>query len=91
MKKIVIPAGPAVDAFVNYPFGGGIIDSKVLGVSVLVSYDGGTSKVPPSYRDAAGLEYNVQVQFNGVTILNKAGNSALLGGKPTTILVTYEE
>lgn len=92
MKKIIIPAGPAVDGLATYPFGSGITDSKVLGVDVLMKYDNaGTSKIPPSYRDAAGYEYNIQIQFNGVTIINKPGNSANIGAKQITILVTYEE
>ena len=91
MKKLIIPAGPAVNAFANYPFGSGITDSKVLGIEVLMRYDASTSKIPPGYVDAAGYEYNVQVQFNGVTIINKVGNSGNIGGKPISIIVTYEE
>lgn len=91
MKKIIIPAGPAVDGSGNYPFGGGITDSKILGIEVLMKYDASTSRIPPSYRDAAGYEYNIQVQFNGVTIINKPGNSANIGSKPITVLITYEE
>jgi trimeric autotransporter adhesin len=91
MKKITIPAGPAVDAVGSYPFGGGITDDKVLGVTVLMQYSAATSKIPPSYRDAAGYEYNIQVQFNGITVINKPGNSANIGGKPITVLITYEE
>lgn len=91
MKKIIIPAGPAVDAVGNYAFGGGITNSKILGINVLMNYDAGTSKIPPSYKDAAGYEYNIQVQFDGVTIINKVGNSINIGGKPITVLITYEE
>ncbi|MBK8785278.1 MAG: hypothetical protein IPN43_01995 [Chitinophagaceae bacterium] len=90
MKKMIIAAGPAVDGFANYPFGGGITDSKILGIDVLLTY-GGTSKIPPGYQDAAGYEYNIQVQFNGVSIINKAGNSANIGAKPITVLITYEQ
>jgi len=91
MKKIIIPAGPAVNAFASYPFGGGITDSKVLGIEVLMRYDGSTSKIPPGYINTAGYEYNIQVQFNGVTVINKAGNSGNIGGKPITVVITYEE
>jgi len=91
MKKIIIPAGPAINANANYPFGGGITDSKVLGIDVLLRYDASTSKIPPGYTDAPGYEYNVQVQFNGVTVINKAGNSGNIGGKPITVVITYEE
>jgi len=92
MKKIIIPVGPGVDGIANFSFGSGITDDKVLGVDVLMKYDNaGPSKIPPSYRDAPGYEYNIQVQFNGITIINKPGNSANIGGKQITILVTYEE
>jgi len=92
MKKIIIPVGPAVDGLATFSFGSGVTDDKVLGVDVLMKYDNaGTSKIPPGYRDAAGYEYNVQVQFNGITVINKPGNSANIGGKQITILVTYEE
>jgi trimeric autotransporter adhesin len=89
MKKMVI-TGPAANANQNYPFGGGLTDSKIIGVQVLLTYSG-TSKIPPAYLDVAGYEYSFQVQFNGITILNKAGNSGNIANKPITILVTYEE
>jgi len=90
MKKILVAAGPAVNGNANYPFGGGITDSKIIGVSVLMTYSG-TTKIPPGYIDVAGYEYNIQVQFNGITLINKNGNSANIGGKPISILITYEE
>jgi trimeric autotransporter adhesin len=90
MKKILVPAGPAVNGNANYLFGGGITDSKIIGVNVLMTYSG-TTKIPPGYIDVAGYEYNIQVQFNGITVINKNGNSANIGGKPISILITYEE
>lgn len=90
MKKILVPVGPAVNGNVNYPFGGGITDSKIIGVNVLMTYSG-TTKIPPGYIDVAGYEYNIQVQFNGITVINKNGNSANIGAKPISILITYEE
>jgi autotransporter adhesin len=90
MKRIDVAAGPAINASANYPFGGGITDSKILGVTVLMTYSG-TTKIPPSYIDVAGYEYNFQVQFNGITVINKNGNSANIGAKPITILITYTE
>ena len=90
MKKILVAAGPAVNGNANYPFGGGITDSKIVGVSVLMTYSG-TTKIPPGYIDVAGYEYNIQVQFNGITVINKSGNSANIGGKPISIFITYEE
>jgi hypothetical protein len=90
MKRIDVAAGPAINGTANYPFGGGITDSKILGVTVLMTYSG-TTKIPPSYIDVAGYEYNFQVQFNGITVINKIGNSANIGAKPITILITYTE
>lgn len=90
MKKILVAAGPAVNGNANYPFGGGITDSKIIGVNVLMTYSG-TTKIPPGYIDVAGYEYNIQVQFNGITVINKNGNSANIGSKPISILITYEE
>jgi hypothetical protein len=90
MKKIIIPAGPAANGVLNVPFGGGITDSKVLSVNALLTYSG-TSKIPPAYIDTPGYEYNIQVQFNGITIINRTGNSANIAAKPITVLVTYEE
>lgn len=90
MKKILVASGPAVNGNANYPFGGGITDSKIIGVNVLMTYSG-TTKIPPGYIDVAGYEYNIQVQFNGITVINKNGNSANIGGKPISILITYEE
>lgn len=90
MKKILVPTGPAVNGNANYVFGGGITDSKIIGVNVLMTYSG-TTKIPPGYIDVAGYEYNIQVQFNGITVINKNGNSANIGGKPISILITYEE
>lgn len=79
---------PAVDSFASYATG--IADAKVLSFSVLVEYAGGW-KIPPSYRDAAGYEYNVQFQGGGVLIINKLGNSASIGAKPFRVLITYEQ
>jgi len=90
MKKISIPAGPAINAFANYPLGSGITDSKVVGIQVLLTYNA-TWKMPPSYIDVAGYEYNVQVQNNNIIIILKNGNSVNIGGKPISIIVTYEE
>ncbi|MFT3682677.1 MAG: hypothetical protein QM791_20640 [Ferruginibacter sp.] len=90
-KKIVVPAGPAVNSVMNIALGNGITDNKVLAVSALLTYSAATSKIPPSYTDAAGYEYNIQVQYNGISIINKNGNSANIGGKPLTLLITYEE
>ena len=47
--------------------------------------------MPPSYIDVAGYEYNEQVQNNNIIIILKNGNSANIGGKPISIIVTYEE
>jgi len=88
MKKI-ITTSPAVNSLksVAHNIVGG--DSKVLGVQVLLEY--GSGKIPPSYIDAAGYEYNIQVQFGNIVLINKSGNSASIGGKPVSILITYEE
>jgi len=93
IKKITIPSGPVVDSSENYPFGGGITDSKILGISVLMNHDAptGTSKIPPGYQGAIGYEYNIEIALNGVHIINKMGNSLNIGAKPITILITYEE
>ena len=85
MKKISIPVGPATNAFQGYPLGSGITDSKVVGIQVLLNY-AGTWKMPPSYIDAAGYEYNVQIQNNNIVIILKNGNSANIGGKPISII-----
>jgi len=61
-----------------------------VGIQVLLNY-AGTWKMPPSYIDVAGYEYNVQVQNNNIIIILKNGNSANIGGKPISIIVTYEE
>ena len=90
MKKMIIPSGPAVDALQSYAIGSGITDAKVIGVQIFVTYSS-TWKIPASYRDAAGYEFNYQVQNNNIVIINKAGNSANIGAKPFTILITYEE
>ncbi len=90
VKKIVVPIGPAVDAFQSYALGGSITDAKVLGVQVLLNYSS-TWKIPPSYLDATGYEYNVQVKNNAILISNKVGNSANIGAKPLAIIVTYEQ
>jgi hypothetical protein len=90
MKKLLIPVGPAVDGFQSYPMGSGITDTKVIGVQIFVTY-ASPWKIPASYRDAAGYEFNYQVQANNIVIINKAGNSANIGAKPFTVLITYEE
>jgi hypothetical protein len=90
MKKISIPAGPAINTFQSYPLGSGITDAKVVGIQVLLNY-AGSWKMPPGYIDVAGYEYNVQVQNNNIVIILKNGNSANIGGKPISIIVTYEE
>ena len=90
MKKILIPVGPAVDGLQSYPMGSGITDAKVIGVQIFVTY-AAPWKIPASYRDAAGFEFNYQVQANNIVIINKAGNSANIGAKPFTVLITYEE
>jgi trimeric autotransporter adhesin len=90
MKKLIIPVGPAVDGFQSYPMGSGITDAKVIGAQIFVIY-ASPWKIPASYRDAAGYEFNYQVQANNIVIINKAGNSANIGTKPFTVLITYEE
>jgi hypothetical protein len=90
MKKISIPAGPAINAVQSYPLGSGITDAKVVGIQVLMNY-AGSWKIPPAYIDAPGYEYNVQVQNNNIVVVLKNGNSANIGGKPISIIVTYEE
>lgn len=87
MKKIGV-TGPAINAFTSYPTG--IADAKILSVSILMNYSS-TWKMPPNYTDTPGYEYNYQVQNGNVVIINKTGNSANIGGKPITILITYEE
>ena len=81
---------PASNAFQGYPLGIGITDSKVVGIQVLLTYNA-TWKMPPSYIDIAGYEYNEQVQNNNIVVILKNGNSANIGGKPISIIVTYEE
>ena len=83
MKKLVIPVGPAVDGLQSYPMGSDITDEKVIGVQIFVTY-ASPWKIPASYRDAAGYEFNYQVQANNIVIINKAGNSANIGAKPFT-------
>jgi hypothetical protein len=90
MKKLFIPVGPAVDGVQSYPMGSGITDAKVIGVQIFVTY-ASPWKIPASYRDAVGYEFNYQVQSNNIVIINKAGNSVNIGGKPFTVLITYEE
>jgi hypothetical protein len=90
MKKISVAAGPAVNAVQSYPLGSGITDDKVVGIQVLMNY-AGTWKIPPGYIDATGYEYNVQVQNNNIVVVLKSGNSANIGGKPISVIVTYEE
>jgi hypothetical protein len=87
MKKINV-TGPAVNAFTSHATG--IADTKILGVSILMNYSS-TWKMPPNYTDTPGFEYNYQVQNGNVVIINKTGNSANIGNKPITILITYEE
>ncbi len=89
-KKITIPAGPAINAFQSYPLGSGITDAKVLGMQVTLNY-AGTWKMPPGYIDTPGYEYNIQVQNNNLVVILKSGNSANIGAKPITALITYEE
>lgn len=88
IKKIstTSPAVNSLKSVAHNVLGG---DAKVLGVQVLLEY--GSGKIPPSYTDVAGYEYNVQVQFGNIVLINKNGNSANIGGKPVTILITYEE
>ena len=86
--KTITGTTPTVDNFLSYPTG--IADNKVLSFDVLVEYSSGW-KMPPSYRDAAGYEYNVQFQGGNVVIINKAGNSANIGTKPFRVLITYEQ
>ena len=62
----------------------------VLGVQIFVNYNS-IWKIPASYKDAAGYEFNYQVQSGNIVIINKSGNSANIGAKPFTILITYEE
>lgn len=87
MKKLTV-TGPAVNALSG--FSTGVADAKVLSVSILMNY-AGTWKMPPNYTDIPGYEYNYQVQNGNVVIINKTGNSANIGSKPITILITYEE
>jgi hypothetical protein len=86
--KTITGTTPAVDNFASYATG--IADAKVLSFDVLVEYAGGW-KMPPSYRDAAGYEYNVQFQSGNLVIINKSGNSANIGAKPFRVLITYEQ
>lgn len=68
----------------------GLTSSKILSVAVLVEYTAGSS-VPPSYNASTGYEYDYFVSAAGITVWNKAGNSANILSKPFRILVTYEE
>ncbi|MBL0357844.1 MAG: hypothetical protein IPP72_13575 [Chitinophagaceae bacterium] len=90
MKKIFIPSGPAVNGVQGYALGSGITDSKVIGVQVTLAYSG-QWKIPPSYIDTPGYEYNIQIQNNNLVIVLKNGSSANIGSKPITALITYEE
>ncbi len=65
--------------------------SKILSVSVLLTYLANTADIPASYLDVPGYEYNWQVNNNDVWIINKNGNSANILNKPIRILITYEE
>lgn len=87
MKKLIV-TGPAVNALTSFPTG--ISDTKILGVNIFMTYSS-TWKMPPNYTDTPGYEYNYQVQNGNVVIINKSGNSANIGTKPITILITYEE
>jgi trimeric autotransporter adhesin len=89
-KKITIPSGPAINTFQSYALGSGITDAKVLGVQVTLNY-AGTWKMPPGYIDTPGYEYNIQIQNNNLVVILKNGNSANIGSKPITALITYEE
>ena len=67
----------------------GLVSTKILSVVVLVEYAAGNF-IPASYSNGAGYEFNFNYNTN-INVINLAGNSANILGKPFKVLITYEE
>jgi len=73
-------------------FAHGVADSKILSVSVMVSYLGSGGWIEPGYNLNPGYEYYWYDDNTGnIRVRNTTANSGNILSAPLVILVTYEE
>ena len=76
----------------NVSIGHGLVDAKILSISVMVSYLGAAAWLEPGYTLNPGYEF---YWFNNgagsIVIVNMGGNSISILSKPIQILITYEQ
>jgi hypothetical protein len=87
MKKITVTNGAAG---VQSAFPHGLIQSKILSVSVLINASVTGNDIAPR-STYANFEYDMFVSSTAINIRNIAGNDANIVGRPVRILITYEE
>ncbi len=88
VKKLTGTTSAAEGGFVN--IASGVTSSKILSVSVMVSYN--TNAWIGPYYGVAGYNFRWVVAINGsISVENYSGDSASILSKPITILITYEE
>ncbi|MEG4581808.1 hypothetical protein QUA71_19655 [Microcoleus sp. MON1_C5] len=66
----------------------GIDGTKVIACNVIVNYLT-NAYIGPNYLEAAGYEFSWFLSSTGISIKNKAGNSASILSKPFTVLLIY--
>jgi hypothetical protein len=90
MKKITGTTSATQGATVLFPHG--LTDSKILSVSVMVSYTGAGGWIEPGYNLNPGYEYYWYDDNTGnIRVRNTTANSGNILSAPLVILITYEE
>ena len=74
------------------PIPHGIADAfKILSVTAVIQYTTSKGHVTNNYTANPGLEVGIFFDEDNIELINKAGNSAFILGKPVRILIVYEE
>ncbi|GEM_PF-5428380 len=90
MKKITGTTAASQGSTVTIPHG--LVDAKILSVSVLVSWTGTGGWLEPGYKLTPGYEFYWYGDNAGnIKVANMAANSSSILSAPMVILITYEQ
>lgn len=89
MKKLTGTTNATAGGVANIPHGIGSA-AKILSIDIAVNASSSTF-VPENYTQSINLEFNYYYNDTNIDVVTKAGNSAIILGRPIKIIITYEE
>lgn len=67
----------------------GLTATNIAGYTAILDYTGSGDTVPPSYTNAAGYQYNVNVNSSSVVVELITGNNVAIRSKNVRVLIQY--